>query len=84
MTSQIFFTSQLVGFLSFIPGGIIVTESSLLGLLLNQGVEFAQASIMVIMIRFWSIWIITIVGVVFLKTVLGKNSDGNQSIENKK
>lgn len=66
-TSQIFFTSQLIGILSLIPGGIIITDSSLLGLLLIQGMEFSDASILVVIIRFWSIWVMTIIGFIFIK-----------------
>jgi len=71
ISSQIYFTSFLIGVLSFIPGGILVTEVSLLGLILKQGVDMSTASILIVVIRFVTLWFATIVGFVALKLVLG-------------
>ena len=72
LTSQIYFTSYLIGMLSFIPGGIIVTETSLLGLLMKHSIEFGLASILVIIIRFVTLWFPTIIGFIALKSVSNK------------
>ena len=61
-SGQILHTSQLIGFLSFVPAGILVTESSLLGMILKQGIEFGLASISVVVIRFVTLWLATIIG----------------------
>jgi len=71
VSSQIYFTSFLIGVLSFVPGGILVTEVSLLGLILKQGVDMSTASILIVVIRFVTLWFATIVGFVALKLVLG-------------
>jgi len=73
LSGQIYFTSFLIGVLSFIPGGIIITEASLIGLILKQGVELSMASILVLVIRFVTLWFATIIGLVALKVVLNKN-----------
>lgn len=65
-SGQIFFTSQLIGILSFIPGGILITETSLIGLLTKHGVEFAIASVAVIVIRLVTLWLSTIIGFIAL------------------
>jgi len=76
-SSQIFFTSQLIGFISFIPAGLVATESSLLGLLMLKGLDFSESSILVIVIRFWSVWILTIIGAIFLRLILRKNFENS-------
>lgn len=73
LSGQIYFTSFLIGVLSFIPGGIIVTEASLIGLILKQGVELSMASILVLVIRFVTLWFAMIIGLVALKVALNKN-----------
>ena len=64
---QIYFTAALIGILALIPGGIIVTETSMIGLLLKQNVEFSIASILVIVIRFFSLWFLMLIGFVTMK-----------------
>lgn len=71
-SGQIFITSITLGSLSFIPGGLIVTESGLLGLLLKYGVDFDTSSISVIILRFVTLWFVSIVGVISLKIISKK------------
>jgi len=68
-SGQIYFTSVLIGVLSFIPGGIIVTEAGMLGMLLNYGVGFSEASILVLIIRFITFWFPILLGFIVLKTI---------------
>lgn len=63
-SSQIFFTASLAGVLSLIPGGLVVVEGSLLGLSVKEGIMFATASVLVIMLRFASIWFASIIGAI--------------------
>jgi len=72
-TSQIYFTSQIIGLLSFIPGGIIVTEAGLLGLILKTGTDFSVATILVFLIRILTFWFPTFIGFLALKFVLAKH-----------
>jgi len=77
LSGQIFYTSMLIGILSFIPGGIIVTESGILGFLLNQGIPFDLSSLLVIIIRFVTLWFVTMVGFIGLKLTLKKIGGDN-------
>jgi len=69
-SGQIFFTSQLIGIFSFIPGGVVVTEASLIGLIVKHEIEFATASLVVIVIRFFTLWLPTIIGFIALWRVM--------------
>ena len=71
-SGQIYFTSVLIGVLSFIPGGIIVTETSMLGMMLNNDVDFSSASVLVLMLRLVTTWIPVILGFLALKKISAK------------
>lgn len=72
-TSQIYFTSQIIGLLSFIPGGILVTEGGMLGLLLKNEIDFSTASLLVFLIRILTFWFPLLIAFITLKFVLSKN-----------
>ena len=61
-------SSLIVGALSFIPGGLGVAEGSLIGLFSLQNIDFSEAIVIVVLIRFFTLWFSTIVGFVALKT----------------
>ena len=71
-TSQIFLTSQIIGILSFVPGGIIVTETGLLGLILQTGTDYSVAAMLILLIRILTFWFPTFIGFIALKFVLAK------------
>lgn len=71
-SGQIYFTSSIVGALSFIPGGIIVVEAGLLSLLLKNGIDLSIVSVLVLTIRFVTLWLHVIVGFLTLKLALTK------------
>ena len=71
-TSQIFLTNQIIGVLSFIPGGMIVTETGLLGLIIQNGTNFTIAAMIVLLLRVVTFWFPVIVGFIVLKFVLTK------------
>ena len=73
LSGQIFYTSSLIGALSFIPGGILVVEAGLLGLLLKIGLVLGTASSLVLTIRFVTMWFHTIIGFIALKFALQKD-----------
>lgn len=74
---QIYFTSALIGVLTFLPGGIIVTESSMIGLLLKQNVEFSLASLAVIISRVIGMWIPMMIGLISMKILNKKIGSQN-------
>lgn len=67
LSGQIYYTSLVLGSLTFIPAGIIVTESSMIAILLNQGVEFSLVTVLVIFTRLITTWLGTILGIISLK-----------------
>jgi len=75
-SGQIYLTSALIGFLSMIPGGVVVTEAGMIGFLLNNNVEFSVASITVLIIRGVTFWFPMILGYIALKWISGKNKLG--------
>jgi len=74
VSTQITFTATLFGALSLLPGGIGITEGSLIGLIISRGIEFATASALVLFIRLTSIWFATILGFIFAHRVLRQES----------
>jgi len=70
--NQIFFTSLLIGTFSLVPGGIIIIESGMLGLLLINGIEIVPATVSVLLIRLVFLWFGVLLGLGILKVVLSK------------
>jgi glycosyltransferase 2 family protein len=68
----IFGFSTLVGALSFLPGGLVVTDASLMGLLLQAGMPSSSAAIAAIMARLCTLWLSVSVGSIFL--VINRNA----------
>ena len=63
-STQIFYVALISGVLSFIPGGLVVTEASMLGLLIkyyDHDVRLLATS--VIIIRFVTVWYPTLMGI---------------------
>jgi uncharacterized protein (TIRG00374 family) len=62
------YTSSLIlGAVSFLPGGIGVTEGTLVGLFSLQDIEISTAVVLVVFIRIFILWYSVIVGFVSLK-----------------
>jgi len=74
LPGQIYFTSLIVGHLSFLPGGLVVFETSMLGLLLKYNVEISIATLIIIFIRLSTKFFETIVGFITLKFVITKSN----------
>jgi len=62
----IFGFSTLVGVLSFLPGGLVVTDASLMSLLIHAGIPPSSAAIAAIMARICTLWLSVAVGSLFL------------------
>jgi len=69
-SGQIYYTSLLIGVLTLIPAGIVVTESSMIGLLLKENIELPVATLGVLLVRFVTIWIVFGIGGIILKFLI--------------
>ena len=63
----IYATSVLLGAISFIPGGIGITEGSITGLFTLNGIDVSTALILSIMIRIFTLWYSVGLGFILLK-----------------
>lgn len=68
----IFGFSTLVGVLSFLPGGLVVTDASLMGLMVQAGIPAPGAAVAAIMARTCTLWLSVSIGSLFL--VLNRNA----------
>ena len=73
----IYTTSILVGAISFIPGGIGVTEGSISGLFTLNGIDISTALILSVMIRVFTLWYSVGVGFISLKFTGGFSFKNN-------
>ena len=69
LSGQIYYTSLILGSLSFLPAGIIITESTMIAILLNHGLDFSLATLLVIFTRLVTTWLGTFLGIITLKTI---------------
>ena len=69
LSGQIYHTSLVLGSLSFLPSGIVLTESTMIAILLNHGIDFSLATLLVIFTRLVTTWTSTILGVITLKII---------------
>jgi len=67
LSGLIYFTSMLAGLFTLLPGGIVVTDSSMLGLLLKNDLDLSLSTITVLITRFITLWFTVIVGLIALK-----------------
>jgi len=71
-TSLISLTSLVLGTVSFLPGGLGITEISMMGFLVNHGTNISLATALVIYTRIMTIWFSTILGFLSAKFALKK------------
>ena len=69
LSGQIYHTSLVLGSLSFLPSGIVVTEATMIAILLNHGIDFSLATLLVIFTRLVTTWTSTILGIITLKII---------------
>lgn len=67
LSTLLVYTSTLFGAVSLLPGGLGVTEGSLVGLLSLNGLDFVRASAIVLLIRITSIWFSQVLGFAYFK-----------------
>ena len=70
----IYNTALVIEILSFIPGGLIVTDGSMISLIIKSGVSVSAATIAVIIIRFFTLWFSVIIGFISLQLFYSKNN----------
>ena len=70
-TISIYSSSVIIGAVSFIPGGMGVTEGSLIGLFTLEGIDVSLALILSVMIRILTMWYAVSVGFICLKLTGG-------------
>lgn len=58
-----------IGTLSFLPGGIIAIEVTMLGFLVNHGIDTSLSSTLILFSRITSIWFLTFIGIITTKIV---------------
>lgn len=71
-TTQMFFTAALFGGITLLPGGVGATEGSLIGFLMEEGLEISQSTSLTIFVRLTTIWFATIVGFIAANLLLRK------------
>jgi len=64
-------SSLFLGALSFLPGGLGITEGSFAGLLNLQGISLSMAIVTVIIVRLFTLWFSVVIGFIALKLVGG-------------
>ncbi len=64
-------SSLFLGALSFLPGGLGITEGSFTGLLNLQGISLSMAIVIVIIVRLFTLWFSVVIGFIALKLVGG-------------
>lgn len=77
LISQISLESLLLGYVSFLPNGIGVTDGSFIGLLIKNNIPLALATTVVMTIRFTGLWFKTLIGVIALKFLKMKDATNN-------
>ncbi len=71
-TSLISLTSLILGAVSLLPGGLGVTEISMIGFLTNHKISLSLASALVLFIRLCTLWFSSFLGFLSLKKALSK------------
>jgi glycosyltransferase 2 family protein len=66
-SNLITYTAVIAGALSFIPGGMGITEASMTGLLMKSGLGLSTSTAITIMVRLATIWFTTILGMIVIK-----------------
>jgi len=72
-TTLISLTSLILGTLSFLPGGIGITEGSMIGLIIKHDVNLSIATALVMYVRLNTTWFSTFLGFLSTKMILKKN-----------
>lgn len=64
--TAIFGFSTLIGVLSMLPGGLIVTDAGLMGLIIHSGIPPTPAALATILARIFTLWLSVFIGSIVL------------------
>jgi len=64
--TAIFGFATLVGVLSMLPGGLIVTDAGLMGLIIHAGIPPTSAAVATILARVFTLWLAVLIGSIVL------------------
>lgn len=70
LVSQLTLTSLFLGNISFLPGGIGITDASLIGLLTSKGVDISLATSITLMVRLVGTWYKSLIGFIAMKFLI--------------
>jgi len=73
------YTANILGAVSFIPGGFGVVEASLLGFLLQSGLVLSAATSAILITRFSGVWFQIILGIIIQLHLLKNISSNNNN-----
>lgn len=73
-SSVVYFISLAAGVLSFIPGGLVVTEGSMIGLLTAEGLALSTAVALALLVRMSTLWFTAIVGIISARILIASYS----------
>jgi glycosyltransferase 2 family protein len=73
--SVVYFTSLGAGVLSVIPGGLVVTEGSMIGLLRREGIALSTAVAVALLVRMATLWLMTIIGIISSRLLMASYKD---------
>ncbi len=65
-STAVFGFSTLIGVVSMLPGGLIVTDAGLMGLIIHEGIPSGAAAVATIMARVFTLWLAVAVGSIVL------------------
>lgn len=74
-TTVVYFTSLGAGVLSIIPGGLVVTEGSMIGLLQVEGLTLSMAAAIALLARMSTLWLTTVVGIIAARILISSYSE---------
>ena len=73
-TALISLSSLAFGFITLIPGGLGVTEVSMITFLTRRGIDLSLASSLVLFTRMWTMWFVTFLGFITIRIALKKST----------
>ena len=76
----IYSLSTLAGALSLLPGGLVITEGSMTGLLHLFAVELSRGTMLTMVVRFCTLWFAIGIGMVFLFSMQWRGYSNLQAV----
>lgn len=74
-STAVYLTSLGAGVLSIIPGGLVVTEGSMIGILRAEGIALSTAAAIALLARMSTLWLTTVVGIISARILITSYKD---------